>query len=90
MNASRRKQIRALAALDPLVSLGGGVVLANLIWRVEHEPTAPLRWYECFSLDSALWVHRDRLAGAGLELPSSPPDRREYQPLTFGAQRRLF
>lgn len=89
MNASRRKQIRALAALDPPVSLGGGVALANLFWRVEHEPAVPLRWYECFSLDSALWVHRDRLAGAGIELPSSIPTRRDYQP-SLGVQARLF
>jgi|APTNR8051073442_1049403.scaffolds.fasta_scaffold06584_5 hypothetical protein len=89
MNRMRRAQIRALAALDPPVSLGGGVALANLVWRVEHEPVAPLRWYELFSLDAALWAHRDRLAGAGVELPSSTPTRRHYQP-SMGVQSRLF
>lgn len=89
MNKGRRAQIRALAALDPPVSLGGGVALANLVWRVEHEPAAPLRWYELLSLDAALWAHRDRLAGAGVELPSATPTRRHYQP-SMGVQSRLF
>ncbi len=89
MNKTRRAQISALAALDPPVSLGGSVALANLVWRVEHEPAAPLRWWECFSLDSSLWTNRERLAGAGVELPSSTPTRRNYQP-SMGVQSRLF
>jgi|GEM_PF-4494544 len=90
MNRIRRAQIRALAALDPPVSLSGGVALANLVWRVEHEPAAPLKWWEQYELDTALWANRERLVGAGGELPSSRPKRENYKPITFGSQTRLF
>lgn len=90
MNASRRAQIRALAALDPPVSLGGGVALVNLAWRVEHDHTAPLRWWEQYELDAALWANRERLAEAWVELPSRRPERGNYKPITFRSQTRLF
>lgn len=90
MNKTRRAQISALAALDPPVSLGGSVALANLVWRVEHEPAAPLKWWEQYELDTALWANRERLVGDGGELPTSRPERGNYKPFAFGSQIRLF
>lgn len=90
MNKTRRAQIAALAALDPPAALSGGVALPNLAWRVEHEPAAPLAWWECLALDTALWANRERLASAEIELPSKKPSRGNYRPVVPLSQTRLF
>ena len=90
MNKRQREQIRALAALNIPAGRAGGLSLANLVWRVENNPGAPLAWWERFRLDGLLWEYRENLKGAGVELPQQKPNRDEYRPQGDIGQGRLF
>jgi hypothetical protein len=64
--------------------------LANLVWRVENNPAAPLAWYERYRIDLALWTYRYQLGEGGIEIPTERPERRDYLPDAHNRQINLF
>lgn len=90
MNKRQREQIRALAALNIPAGRAGGLSLANLVWRAENNPGAPMAWWERFRLDLLLWTYQHQLTEGEIEIPTERPERGDYRPSDDAAQQNLF
>ncbi len=92
MNTVQKQQVAALTRLDPPRGGQFDLLIRNLAWRLEHEPTAPLSWRERFNLACAIYGYRRglRAAGVAFAIPEAEPRIEEYRPVIRENQRRLF
>lgn len=81
MNATQRAKVAALRRLRIPARGWGGPLIANLAWRLDHEPDAPLSPKERWLLDRACWHYRRSLGGrVSFDLPLTEPELRDYLP----------
>lgn len=91
MNQTERDKVAALTLLR-IPDIGfGSVLIKNLRWRIENEPSAPLSRKEKYLLELCCWHYRRALGGmVTFALPTARPQQAEFIPVRQQPQSRLL